>query len=553
MAKKAASTEKVAQKIPKKVRKKSSKSPLGASRASSKDQASPNKGVDVFGLSSLGSGIVLRGEPSTSTDDLGNPSLRGQVFFVGSKADRSKVIERFSSKMAPWQLDQFRRRLSKGELAYVATSDGPLWMVAPRSPSSDELHHHGLLADSLKAKSRDLVGSLYGAFRELELSSVSVIFVQASKDEQAGAVIGAVMGSYRFTDHHQGREASKSVRPKIYFPSIDEKTFNDSSALGHAVNMARHLVNVPGGDLNPKTYSERVKALFSSAKHFEVDVWEPKRLESEGMGLHLAVGAAASEGPRLVHLRYRPQGGKAKKPVAMVGKGITFDTGGLNLKPASGMRWMKKDMGGSAALVGFGLWVASTQPEFPCDLYLALAENAVDERAYRPGDIIRSRNGLTVEIHNTDAEGRLVLADALDVAVTQQGSDAPAYVLDLATLTGAMRVALGTVTAGLFATDDVLADKLLAASQKSGDPCWRMPLARDCAADIKSHKADLANAGSSGMGGAISAALFLKRFVRQTPWAHLDIYGWTDRPTGTWGMMGATGQGVQLLAQLASK
>ncbi|NBQ53311.1 MAG: hypothetical protein EBU49_07015 [Proteobacteria bacterium] len=283
-------------------------------------------------------------------------------------------------------------------------------------------------------------------------------------------------------------------------------------------------------------------------------------LAREGMNLICAVGAASPNPPCLVHIRYRPVGnarGKSatasRPPVAFVGKGVTFDTGGLDIKPSSGMRWMKKDMGGSATTVGLALYVDAMKPDRACDFYLAIAENSVSSTAMRPGDVYRARNGMTVEIHNTDAEGRLVLADAMDYALTRTGADEPSLLIDTSTLTGAMRVAVGLTISGLFSTHDHLAEACIAAGQQAGDPCWRMPLFDEYKTALKSQAADLSNCSDSGFGGAITAALFLEKFTRGKPWIHLDYYAWSDRPAGAMAEPGGNGQAVQMLIRLLEK
>jgi leucyl aminopeptidase len=249
-----------------------------------------------------------------------------------------------------------------------------------------------------------------------------------------------------------------------------------------------------------------------------------------------------------VHLRYRPAKKSKRKPLAFVGKGITFDTGGLDIKPSSGMRLMKKDMGGAASVIATALWVAESAYEHPCDFYLALAENAVDAEAFRPSDVFTARNGLRVEIDNTDAEGRLVLADGLDVAVTQKGADEPECVIDVATLTGAIKVGLGAEIAGLFSNDDELANALTRAGHRAGDLNWRMPLYDKYFASLSSPFADFKNSGE-GFGGAITAALFLQKFVRAKKWAHLDVCAWTDKAQGALQATGGSGQPVQCLIE----
>jgi leucyl aminopeptidase len=260
-------------------------------------------------------------------------------------------------------------------------------------------------------------------------------------------------------------------------------------------------------------------------------------------------------GSHMVHIKYRPKGkSRLSKPLAFLGKGVTFDTGGLDIKPASGMRLMKKDMGGSASIVGIAHWLSESGSDVACDLYLALAENAVDANAFRPGDVLTARNGLTVEIHNTDAEGRLVMADVMDVATNKPIDSAPAALIDLSTLTGAMRVAVGTDLAGMFANHDGLADLALSSGQKAGDPAWRIPLWDSYKVQLKSSFADLSNASDSGFGGAITAALFLQKFLKhQIPWLHFDLYCWSDRANGAIGDNGGNGQGVQMMVKLLDR
>ena len=307
------------------------------------------------------------------------------------------------------------------------------------------------------------------------------------------------------------------------------------------MNMARFLVDLPPNALNPKTYSEALEGVFSKAKNTKVTTWNMTRLKKEKMGLHIGVGQAAEEKPCLVHIQYR-NGGKSQ-PLAFVGKGITFDSGGLDLKPASGMRLMKKDMGGSASVVGLAYWLTQSQLKLNCDFYLALAENSVSDESFRPGDILTARSGKTVEIHNTDAEGRLVLADALSVATEKK----PEFVLDIATLTGAIKYGLGANTPGLFSNSDNLAETLLRSGQSMGDVVWRMPLVPEERSRLRSEVADVVNC-TDGFGGAITAALFLEMFTNNVPWAHLDIYAWNDSAKGPFRARGGSGQIVQLLS-----
>jgi leucyl aminopeptidase len=318
------------------------------------------------------------------------------------------------------------------------------------------------------------------------------------------------------------------------------------------MNVARHLTNIPGGELNPQTYSDAVVDLFDGLPNTDVEVWKGERLREERMNLLLAVGGAAEHGPRLVHVSYRPKSAPANTaPIAIVGKGITFDSGGLDIKPSSGMRWMKKDMGGSAASVGLAYWAVTTGLPLPLDIYLSIAENAIGAASFRPGDVITARSGTTVEIGNTDAEGRLVLADALDVAVNAE--EKPQALINIATLTGAIKVGLGGDIAGLFANNDSLATEIEEAGRRTGDLSWRMPLFQPYKSMLRSTFADTHNCSDGGFGGAITAALFLEMFVKDVPWAHLDIYAWKDGAGGPFAESGGNGQPIQALSSVLSR
>lgn len=391
-------------------------------------------------------------------------------------------------------------------------------------------------------KMRDLCGSLFVELEAFKVTDVEVEWSKKSPELESAFMLGMELAAYRFTRAGEIKAPQFNLKTK----SILGET------LGQATNLARHLVNLPSNQLHPQSYAQAIQALFSNQAGVKVDVWDEKKLKAENMNLLLAVGGAAEFGPRLVHIRYRPKTSKEKQPWAFVGKGITFDSGGLDIKPPSAMRWMKKDMGGSAAVVGFAWWVIQSKINQAMDFYLPLAENAVAAKSFRPGDVITSRSGLDIEIHNTDAEGRLVMADALDVAVNQSGKDKASLVIDVATLTGAIKVGLGAQLAGLFSNDEKLRDELFQASSQAGDWSWPMPLFQDYRQSMSSPIASMTNA-VDGFGGAITAGLFLESFVDQRPWAHIDIYAWKDGASGAYLEPGGNGQGVQLLAQWTKK
>lgn len=338
------------------------------------------------------------------------------------------------------------------------------------------------------------------------------------------AALGFGLGGYQFTRYR----AAKRVPARLVVPHARLSAGLDADVA--AQTLGRDLVNTAAEDMGPAELAQAARGVAEATGATFREWVGDALLEANFPSIH-AVGRASPRLPRLVELVH----GDADAPtVALVGKGVCFDTGGLDLKPADGMRWMKKDMGGAAfALALFQRLVAARLP-IRLRLLLACVENAVAGNAIRPGDVLITRAGLSVEIDNTDAEGRVILADALSFAA----EDAPDLILDFATLTGAARIALGPDLPALFANRDALADGLLDAGRAVADPLWRMPLHRGYRGMLDSHIADFANAGPSRLAGAITAALYLERFVPDAqPWAHLDVYCWNDadrpgRPRG---------------------
>jgi len=309
------------------------------------------------------------------------------------------------------------------------------------------------------------------------------------------------------------------------------------------VNFARELVAAPANIVNPVTMAQAAEAIARES-NLEIKILEREDCEKLGMGAFLGVAQASDLPPKFIHLTYRSEGTPRRK-VAIVGKGLTFDSGGLNIKgQGSGVEMMKTDMGGAAATLGAAKAIALLRPaDVEVHFISAVTENMISGRAMRPGDILTASNGKTIEVNNTDAEGRLTLADAL-VFTEKLGVDA---IVDLATLTGACVVALGEDMAGLWSTDDALANELLSAASLAGEKFWRMPMEEKYFDGLKSVVADMKNTGPRP-GGAITAALFLKEFVKETPWAHLDVAGpvWTDKESG-YNSPGATGFAVRTL------
>ncbi len=451
-----------------------------------------------------------------------------------------------------WQMQSFLS--SEQEICFFHGSQGPVSIlrIGPERREMSDLRD-AALGKSPYARGRDHAGQIFSQLYPMKCEKWILELDSIPHEQRRGLLIGLELAAYNFIENRNNPRKPRKKLPSLLFKSSSEelstRDIKLTSQIAFATNLARHLVNMPAAELNPRSYADLVERLFENSDTVKVDVWEGAKLAQERMNLLRAVGGAAEDGPRFVHIRYRPKNPRAgQKPIALVGKGITFDSGGLDIKPASGMRLMKKDMGGSAACVGIAVWAEQNELDLPLDIYLSLAENAISGPAFRPGDIITSRNGLTIEIHNTDAEGRLVLADALDVAITQTGANEPAAVIDLATLTGAIKVGLGSDIAGLFSNSDILADALADAGAYKGDLSWRMPLFAPYKTLLRSSVADYANA-SDGFAGAITAALFLEFFTGKIPWAHLDIYSWKDSATGPYSEAGGSGQPVQMLAE----
>lgn len=329
------------------------------------------------------------------------------------------------------------------------------------------------------------------------------------------AALGWLLSHYRFARYKRDDPSGFRVLLTGEPARIDETV-----ALAEAVALVRDMVNTPAADMGPGEIEAEARRV-GEAGGATVTVTSGDALE-QGYPLIHAVGRAAirARAPRLVELEW---GDPAHRRVAIVGKGVVFDTGGLDIKPASGMRWMKKDMGGAAHALALARLVMDARLPVRLHLLLPLAENAIAGDAMRPGDVLRSRAGPTVEIANTDAEGRLILADALAKAAEAE----PALMIDFATLTGAARVALGPELPATFANDDATADVALAAGLAVDDPLWRLPLHEGYDELLRSDIADLNNAPEGGMAGAVTAALFLQRFVpAATPWLHLDTFAW---------------------------
>ena len=392
----------------------------------------------------------------------------------------------------------------------------------------------------------------FNAARDSGSERLLLMMPPAGPERQAHAAFGIKLAAYRFDKYRTTEKPEK--KPSVKHVSIavaDKKAaaqaYAPLSTLADAICYARDLVSEPANVLYPEEYARRVRDL---AKHgLEVEVLGEKEMKRLGMGLLLGVGQGSVRESQLVVIQWKGAKRAAAPPIAFVGKGVCFDTGGISLKPPEGMEEMITDMGGSAAVVGAMYALASRKAKVNAVGILGLVENMPDGNAQRPGDVVKSMSGQTVEVINTDAEGRLVLADAVWYC---QDRFKPKFMVDLATLTGAIVVSLGKDLAGLFCNDETLAANLMGASEATGDVLWRMPLPAQYEKLIESNVADMKNIGPR-YGGSITAALFIKKFTNGLPWAHLDIASTAWKPNSTVPTIpsGATGFGVRLLDRLA--
>ncbi len=351
-----------------------------------------------------------------------------------------------------------------------------------------------------------------------------VAFCIEKGDEFAvSAVEGAILGNFD-PDRYRTANDKKSIAEFIVAGSVTDAAAERGRIIGEAQNFTRELVNEPANKLGPADVAAAAKAM--AARHgLEYEVLDEARMRELGMGALLGVAMGSALPPCLVVLKYRPAQDSGKAHLGLVGKGVTFDTGGISIKPADGMEKMKYDMAGGATMIGAMQALAQLKPSIPVTAFIPCVENMPGSRAQRPGDIVTAMSGKTIEVINTDAEGRLILADAL-VYARRQGCT---HLVDAATLTGAIVVALGHLRVGLFSNDDAMRDRVLAAAETEGERSWAMPLDDDYKDYLKSAFADLANVGGR-WGGSITAAMFLREFAETTPWVHLDIAGtaWID-------------------------
>ena len=372
-------------------------------------------------------------------------------------------------------------------------------------------------------------------------------------EASASIALGARLGSYRFdryrtTEKKENKPSLRTLNVMSGDAGRARRVFSPLNRIADGVILTRDLVSEPANVIYPETLAKQARQL--SKLGLNVEVLDKSRLKRIGMRALLGVAQGSARDPRVVIMRWNGAPRAQKKPIAFVGKGVTFDSGGISIKPSSGMEEMKWDMGGAGTVVGLMRALAGRKAKVNAIGAIGLVENMPSSTAQRPGDVVKALSGKSIEIINTDAEGRLVLADVLWYV---QDRYKPTAMIDLATLTGAMIISLGHSHAGLFSNNDELSERITAAGIATGERVWRMPLHESYEPDIKSQIADIKNVGAGRSAGSITAALFLKHFVNDVPWAHLDIAGmaWCYKATPTV-PKGGSGFGVRLLDRLVA-
>ncbi|MET3781981.1 leucyl aminopeptidase [Brevundimonas sp. 1080] len=442
-----------------------------------------------------------------------------------------------------------------GKGRFIGKAGQSLSIAAPAGVEADVVL---LVGAGAKDKLDDLAVEAFGgnAYAAVKLSGAEVLTIDASDlspEEAARVGFAARLAAYRFDKYRTTQKADKipsitTIRVVTTDLRGAEAALEPLSAVADGVIFARDLVSEPANVLYPAEFAKRVKALESLG--LEVEILGEAEMEKLGMRTLLGVGQGSRRESQLAIMKWN--GGEAgAQPLAFVGKGVCFDTGGISIKPADGMEDMKWDMGGAAAVTGAMIALASRKAKANVIGVLGLVENMPDGNAQRPGDVVVSMSGQTVEVINTDAEGRLVLADAL--WYTQERFK-PKFMIDLATLTGAMIVALGLDYAGVFSNSDDVADPILAAAKKVGENFWRMPIPAIYEQHIDSKIADVKNTGNGRAGGSITAALFLQRFTNGVPWAHLDIAptAWANKSPSPTVPEGGVGFAVRTLDRMVA-
>jgi leucyl aminopeptidase len=446
-----------------------------------------------------------------------------------------------------WIADLYSSGEFKGKLFELATLHRPQGMKAKRLTVVGT----GKPDESSNRELRLAIATGLRNVKKFSPATVVIAISESTVDNVAAATEGAILGNWE-SDCYKSPQERKPVGTCMIAPASGgsdiEKAFNRARIIAESQNFTRDLQNEPPNELTPLNLAERARAM-AGEQGLECEILDQDRMRQLGMGSLLGVAQGSVEPPALIVIRYQPANGSGsrKDHLGLVGKGVTFDTGGISIKPADNMDKMKYDMSGGAAMIGAMRAIAQLKPAIPVTALIPTVENMPGGKAQRPGDIVKSLSGKTIEVLNTDAEGRLILNDAITYA-KRLGCT---HLVDAATLTGAIVVALGYIYVGVFTNNETFGDKLLAAAKRQGEKMWPMPLDDDYKELLKSPFADIANIGGR-WGGAITAAMFLKEFADDTPWIHLDIAGTASYDDGKpYAAKGASGVCVRTFVDLA--
>lgn len=498
--------------------------------------------------------VAQAGQPSTNARGTAAQPIRRAVSFAAQAGATSGALvlplaaEGDLAMRAGAMLSDSERAAVLRALASDRFSYGARATLSLRGIGAwDQIYIVGVGEDAdLAAYQR--IGAVVGRALMSEPGGLTVATTGMSAEAAAELAIGMGIGEYRSDLYDTGdREAALGPTRIVgdAFSSAEAIYRRRGRHLVDAMTFARDLANEPANVVYPESFVARTRAAFAGVRGVTITVLDVPQMERLGMGAILGVGRGSERPPRMLIVRYRGQGAPEGGPIVLAGKGITFDSGGISIKGSENMGDMKMDMSGAAAVTGTVLALARSEAPVDVVAIAALAENMPDGGAIRPGDVLTAMNGVTIEVNNTDAEGRLVLADALSYA---QARLDPAVVVDVATLTGSMRVALGDDYAGLFTRHDALADQLIAAGETTQERLYRMPLHSSYASEISSNIADIKNAGYPNGAGSGGGAYFIGEFVeRTTPWAHLDIANVAYGGANDWKPAGSAGFGVRLL------
>jgi leucyl aminopeptidase len=472
------------------------------------------------------------------TFTVSSAKAKATAIATGITVDQLKKTKRLAAQAAQ---NGFEAKI--GQTLNTTSSDGKVELLVGLGAKDS------ITANSVRLAAAAMVGALKFHVEIATSLATDVSDSLDSKEAVCAVVEGAGMASYQFTAYTK----AKPTNLKKVVISASGAAAKAGLSLGiasvKAVCLARDLVNEPGGSLVPTEFVKRARVVARSAG-LKIAVWDAKKIEAEKMGGIMAVNQGSTHPARFVTLTYTPTGeAEPKASIGLVGKGVTFDSGGLSIKSGQGMMSMKIDMSGAAAVLASMLIIAEQAPKVAVTAYMPLTDNMINGDAFRPGDVFTARNGKTVEVLNTDAEGRLILADALSVA-SEADHDA---IIDIATLTGSVTAALGPKISGVMTNDDDLFARIETASESTGEDVWRLPLPEQYRKYLDSGVADLRNIGTVSQGGALTAGLFLSEFVSGSPWAHIDVgIGAIADSSEGYIPKGGTGVGVRLLAELVS-